>query len=1094
MKNKKIPYLVLASALAISLPVVSKAEEEARPAPASQYSEQVKSDVTEFVANSDQENQFVESKEETTEETDSISEETLVEEKDLSLPEDNSDKSNFVDTKATENKEVTKGQDNIVEENDLTVADVNEAADKSNDKLNDYNDKTQELINKQLEEREKEKNGQEVVKEENDYAISIITDTHILIEDMIANTPEFDTALHSDRKMFTESQGLLAQALENILGNGTKYILIPGDLTKDGEKLNHQYLAGELGKWKAVSPGRQVIIVPGNHDINNPIFSEDYTKENPQETPTVNHKEFMEIYKDLVYDNKDILLSKYIDSDYYKKEAERVNKIYSEKNDGKRRDEEYADLVHGYVSFSSRFSNNNKETDGITVIGIDSTNNTPEVLDHGKDGLQETPGSISYAQMRWIYDEIEKANKRNDVVILLGHHASLSHFNRQNNILSPYIIKGWETPFLAKDYDPNEVDERIEGKTLHEILEELNVSLHFTGHLHVQDIAATRPVIGENREQLLDKNGNPVYNYYDIATGSLVTYPVPIRKITITNNISSEDPHVIVDIDSKSIGRFEYNDANKNHQIVEDAKEYSYGDAITKDLLKNYFFNYVVGKDNSLDDITTEAVKEKINPILSSLIKDAEIDLTKSGYGNDLLKYAYEKGIIPKELKLTDAIKATIKVDDKGKLTVSALTIKASTTGDKIENYLDEVLNELTSKVITDENINNLITNVVDALMNAKLVENNDQATLSRVANDAYNTFLHGDENNIDGSTNRFSYIDDVINEYRNSDKNVLEVILRDASETIDNEVYRNLQAVKINDLYDSLLEVKGLFSSTVSGVIKNVINDYGLKDNFETIYKGKLVQDLLWGILNPVDEDDNATARPEGEIVSPTDLLIYGVKSEGGNKFLTNTIAGMLQLNPVDADGNPISLTNLVIDLLDDMTNENTERYKYKFFADNDAILNLPVSGSIGEIVVKQNNDKVLKKDDLQFELAHKINFNEYALNSIDISLNGDNVESIDFKNPDSLKELVDLLNELDNKEDLNQGLNEYLKAKLSNLDYKEDGDNTLVLKYNLTNKFGNSVTSERKLNINFVKDLPEEGENPVDNPEKPVEDPEVK
>jgi 3',5'-cyclic AMP phosphodiesterase CpdA len=44
-------------------------------------------------------------------------------------------------------------------------------------------------------------------------------------------------------------------------------LLVPGDITKDGEKIDHQAMAGFFDKLR--SQGIRVYVMPGNHDINN---------------------------------------------------------------------------------------------------------------------------------------------------------------------------------------------------------------------------------------------------------------------------------------------------------------------------------------------------------------------------------------------------------------------------------------------------------------------------------------------------------------------------------------------------------------------------------------------------------------------------------------------------------------------------------------------------------------------------------------------------------------------------------------------------------------------------------------------------------
>ena len=69
-----------------------------------------------------------------------------------------------------------------------------------------------------------------------------------------------------------ETPGLLDSALAALAAhaaeNGMRYVLLPGDLTANGEYDNHVELAEKLEAFEQET-GLQVIVTNGNHDINN---------------------------------------------------------------------------------------------------------------------------------------------------------------------------------------------------------------------------------------------------------------------------------------------------------------------------------------------------------------------------------------------------------------------------------------------------------------------------------------------------------------------------------------------------------------------------------------------------------------------------------------------------------------------------------------------------------------------------------------------------------------------------------------------------------------------------------------------------------
>ena len=73
-------------------------------------------------------------------------------------------------------------------------------------------------------------------------------------------------------KLFEQTEGILESALAALAvhakQNGMKYVLIPGDLTRDGELEGHKRVAARLERFEEET-GLQVAVTNGNHDVNN---------------------------------------------------------------------------------------------------------------------------------------------------------------------------------------------------------------------------------------------------------------------------------------------------------------------------------------------------------------------------------------------------------------------------------------------------------------------------------------------------------------------------------------------------------------------------------------------------------------------------------------------------------------------------------------------------------------------------------------------------------------------------------------------------------------------------------------------------------
>jgi len=77
-----------------------------------------------------------------------------------------------------------------------------------------------------------------------------------------------ETYLNGDRKLLLESDALLRKTVQLLLQENPDVVLIPGDLTKDGELVSHLGVAELLKPLR--EKGIKVLVIPGNHDINNP--------------------------------------------------------------------------------------------------------------------------------------------------------------------------------------------------------------------------------------------------------------------------------------------------------------------------------------------------------------------------------------------------------------------------------------------------------------------------------------------------------------------------------------------------------------------------------------------------------------------------------------------------------------------------------------------------------------------------------------------------------------------------------------------------------------------------------------------------------
>ncbi|MBI5100853.1 MAG: metallophosphoesterase [Nitrospirae bacterium] len=200
--------------------------------------------------------------------------------------------------------------------------------------------------------------------------------------------------LSSDRKMLLESDEILTTVINDLKTRGLDFVMIPGDLTKDGELVNHLLMARRLSALR--DAGIKVYVVPGNHDINNPRALS-YRASPPAPVPGVSPDEFREIYNDFGY-----------------KEA----------------------LFRDPASLSYIV----EPVPGVWLFAIDSC----EYEDNLRFSVSVTSGAIRASTRAWMIEKLRLAGERGKTVIGMMHHGVLEHFAGQASFFPQYLLENWQ--------------------------------------------------------------------------------------------------------------------------------------------------------------------------------------------------------------------------------------------------------------------------------------------------------------------------------------------------------------------------------------------------------------------------------------------------------------------------------------------------------------------------------------------------------------------------------------------------------------------------------------------------------------------------
>lgn len=285
----------------------------------------------------------------------------------------------------------------------------------------------------------------------------VLSDIHLLSSSLYSECEDFIHAANSDRKMFRESGAILDKALEDAVAFGAQLILVPGDLTKDGERLCHEEVAqrfeAALSRLQKKGIEAQVLVINGNHDVNN-SYAMDFSVGSAQPTTHTSPQDFVDIYAELTYQNP----------------ATPITRYSTELGQG------------GGLSYVTRVCK------GLTVIAVDSCKYSADQT-HAADDEHETGGMVGESLLAWVCEQAKKARKAGDVVIAMQHHGIAPHYSMEPRVMGEYLVDDYQR--IASAYA------------------DAGISCVLTGHMHANDVMS-----------LTSAAGNTIYDIETCATST----------------------------------------------------------------------------------------------------------------------------------------------------------------------------------------------------------------------------------------------------------------------------------------------------------------------------------------------------------------------------------------------------------------------------------------------------------------------------------------------------------------------------------------------------------------------------------------------
>jgi hypothetical protein len=227
-----------------------------------------------------------------------------------------------------------------------------------------------------------------------DAQFVVFSDIHYFAPELGTEGSAFEDYVNHDRKMLREGPEIVAAALKEAAGEQADFLVICGDLTKDGERDSHQQVAQLL--QPSILQGIPVYLISGNHDIQNGhAFS--YSGDEKQPVPSVTPQEFMEIYAPHGF-------------------AAQV-------------DNDPASL--SYIV---------EPVPGLWLFALDSC----KYRENSSGSEPNTGGRFYRETLQWIEDKLIEAMQKKKAVIGMMHHGILEHFNAQKKYYPQYLVDDFE--------------------------------------------------------------------------------------------------------------------------------------------------------------------------------------------------------------------------------------------------------------------------------------------------------------------------------------------------------------------------------------------------------------------------------------------------------------------------------------------------------------------------------------------------------------------------------------------------------------------------------------------------------------------------
>lgn len=234
----------------------------------------------------------------------------------------------------------------------------------------------------------------DLLKGKHQLTIAVVSDIHYMHPSLLVNNgaagAAFQNYVAQDPKLVQFSDPIFRNVLADLKAQRPDILLVPGDITKDGEKIGHQAMAAFFNQLQ--SCGTKVYVMPGNHDINNAKAKKyDGDIDIPAEKTTA--ADFANIYGNFGYKNA---ISRDLNSLSYVVQPK----------------------------------------PGLRIIAIDAS----RYEEYGPSG-DIAAGRIKPATLTWALAQLAEAKQRHITIFAMMHHNLIEHYAGQTQLDPGYVVE-----------------------------------------------------------------------------------------------------------------------------------------------------------------------------------------------------------------------------------------------------------------------------------------------------------------------------------------------------------------------------------------------------------------------------------------------------------------------------------------------------------------------------------------------------------------------------------------------------------------------------------------------------------------------------